>query len=48
MLITAVAGMLINIILYKILHGGSNHSHGLMSGDHDHSHDHSDSSNGYS
>lgn len=45
MLITAIAGMLINVILYKILHGGASHSHGLMSGhDHDHDHSHSHSS----
>jgi solute carrier family 30 (zinc transporter), member 2 len=43
MLITALAGLLINIILYKILHGGSSHSHGLMADEHDHSHDHSHS-----
>lgn len=38
MLITAIAGLLINVILYKILHGGSSHSHGLMADSHDHSH----------
>lgn len=44
MVITAIAGMLINVILYNILHGGSSHSHGLMSGhDHDHSHSHGSS-----
>lgn len=42
MLITAIVGLIINIILYKILHGGASHSHGLMA-DHDHSHSHSHS-----
>ena len=40
MLITSVVGLLINVVLYKILHGGSSHSHGLLN---DHScdeHDH--------
>ncbi len=39
MLITAGGGLLINIILYKILHGGASHSHGLLN-DHDCDHDH--------
>lgn len=43
MLITAIAGLLINVVLYKILHGGSHHSHGLMADDHSHSHSHSHS-----
>jgi zinc transporter 2 len=43
MLITAIAGLLINIILYKILHGGASHSHGLMADEHDHSHSHGSS-----
>jgi hypothetical protein len=44
MLIVACAGLVINIVMYFILHGGSSHSHGLMSDscDHDHNdkHDH--------
>jgi Co/Zn/Cd efflux system component len=30
MLIIATAGLPINIIMYFVLHSGSNHSHGLM------------------
>lgn len=45
MLITAGGGLLINIVMYKVLHGGANHSHGLLSDgcghDHgEHGHDH--------
>lgn len=45
MLITSIAGVLINVILYNILHGGDEHSHGLLSG-HDHDHSDSDSHDG--
>lgn len=31
MLITAAGGLVINIVMYKVLHGGKSHSHGLMS-----------------
>jgi zinc transporter 2 len=49
MLITASAGLVINIVMYKILHG-ADHSHGLLSDgcqghghdDHDHAHPHDD------
>lgn len=30
MLITAGAGLVVNIVMYKILHGGGSHSHGLL------------------
>jgi len=32
MVITAACGVLINVMLYNILHGGETHSHGLMHG----------------
>jgi len=45
MLITAGGGLIVNIVMYKVLHNGSNHSHGLLSdgcghdhGDHGHGH----------
>ena len=38
MLYTSIIGMIINIIIYKIIHSGEEHSHGLMSGGHDHDH----------
>ena len=31
MLIVAVAGLFVNIAMYKVLHGGATHSHGLLS-----------------
>jgi len=42
MLITAGAGLMINIVMYMILHNGSGHSHGLLAEecDHDHEHEH--------
>ena len=40
MLYTAIIGMIINLIIYKIIHTGEEHSHGLMSGGHDHDHNH--------
>lgn len=45
MLISAGAGLLINIGMYKVLHGGASHSHGLLSDGcaghgHEHGHDH--------
>lgn len=41
MLITAGGGLIVNIVMYKVLHNGENHSHGLLSdscghGDHGH------------
>lgn len=43
MLIAAGAGFLVNVLMYKILHGGASHSHGLLSepcDGHDHAHGH--------
>lgn len=47
MLITAVGGIIVNIVMYKVLHNGDSHSHGLLSegcshdhGEHDHAHGH--------
>ena len=42
MLITAGGGLIVNIVMYKILHNGSNHSHGLLSEGcaHEHAHQH--------
>jgi zinc transporter 2 len=43
MLISAGAGLLINIGMYKVLHGGASHSHGLLSdgcAGHGHGHEH--------
>jgi zinc transporter 2 len=31
MLITAGGGLIVNIVMYKVLHNDSNHSHGLLS-----------------
>ena len=38
MLITAGAGLLVNIIMYKVLHGAGSHGHGLMSDPCNHDH----------
>ena len=38
MLCTAVGGLLVNIIMYKILHGAGQHSHGLLADGCDHDH----------
>jgi Co/Zn/Cd efflux system component len=42
MLIAATADLFVNIAIFKVLHGGANHSHGLLAGEcsHGHSHDH--------
>lgn len=44
MLITAGGGLIVNIVMYKVLHNGSNHSHGLLADscahDHEHGHEH--------
>lgn len=41
MLIAAGGGLIVNIAMYKILHGGATHSHGLLADDcHGHGHDH--------
>ncbi len=39
MLIAAGAGLVVNIIMYKVLHGGATHSHGLLA-DACHGHEH--------
>ena len=49
MAMTAGFGVVVNIVLFKVLHGGATHSHGLMHDScaghghgHDHSHSHGD------
>ena len=38
MLITAGGGLIVNIVMYKVLHNGENHSHGLLSDSCGHGH----------
>ena len=40
MLCTAGAGLLVNIVMYKILHGAGSHGHGLLADACDHDHEH--------
>ncbi len=38
MLIAAGGGLIVNIVMYKILHGGASHSHGLLADGCSHDH----------
>jgi Co/Zn/Cd efflux system component len=38
MFITAVGGLIVNIVMYKVLHGADHHGHGLLADSCDHDH----------
>ena len=38
MFITACGGLIVNIVMYKVLHGADSHGHGLLGEECDHDH----------